>query len=150
MLSVRFCHNLTSAALSFVVQLASSVVQLVLLHVIVRELSSSTTTTRLTVIAERKLSGMQQCFVYKKIPFNCLPSLSSFAPQTSMMAGEYSSKPQYKTRSASISAPTSSSLEAIINAAEIEMPEVSTPNNRRRRPATRSQSARITGAKSVN
>ncbi|CRK95398.1 CLUMA_CG008695, isoform A [Clunio marinus] len=68
------------------------------------------------------------------------------------MADEYSSKPQYpqyKTRSASISAPPSSSLEAIIIASEIEAPEVSTPNNRRRRPAARSQSARITGAKSV-
>lgn len=64
------------------------------------------------------------------------------------MADEYS-KPQYKTRSASISAPTSSSLEQIINAAEIETPEAGTPNHRRRRPATRSQSARITGAKSV-
>lgn len=64
------------------------------------------------------------------------------------MADEYS-KPQYKTRSSSISAPTSSSLEAIINAAEIETPEAGTPNHRRRRPATRSQSARITGAKSV-
>lgn len=75
-------------------------------------------------------------------------------PQIATMADEYSSKPQYpqyKTRSASISAPTSSSLEAIINASEGcgEAPELSTPNNRRRRPATRSQSARITGAKSV-
>jgi hypothetical protein len=65
------------------------------------------------------------------------------------MADEYSSKPQYKARSASISAPTSSSLEAIIYAGDLEMPEVGTPNHRRRRPATRSQSARITGAKSV-
>lgn len=66
------------------------------------------------------------------------------------MADDYSAKPQYKTRSASISAPTSSSLEAIINAGEMEMPEVGTPNHRRRRPATRSQSARITGAKAVS
>lgn len=65
------------------------------------------------------------------------------------MADEYSSKLQNKTRSASISAPTSSSLEAIINASDIEAPEIGTPN-RRRRPATRSQSARITGAKSAS
>lgn len=69
--------------------------------------------------------------------------------QIANMVDEYSSKPQYKMRSASISAPSSSSLEAIINAAEIEVPEIGTPN-RRRRPATRSQSARITGAKSVS
>ena len=69
--------------------------------------------------------------------------------QIATMADDYS-KPHYKTRSSSISAPTSSSLEAIINAAETETPDAGTPNNRRRRPATRSQSARITGAKSVN
>jgi hypothetical protein len=63
------------------------------------------------------------------------------------MADDYA-KPQYKMRSASISAPTSSSLEAIINAGgDIEAHDVGTPTNpRRRRPATRSQSARITGA----
>jgi hypothetical protein len=54
-------------------------------------------------------------------------------------------KPQYKTRSASISAPASSSLEAIINSQQLDIdsPEGGTPNYRRRKPATRSQSARI-------
>ncbi len=61
------------------------------------------------------------------------------------------SRPPYgKTRSASISAPPSSSLETIISPpTENGTPENGTPSYRRRRPATRTQSARITGAKAV-
>lgn len=42
-------------------------------------------------------------------------------------------------------------MEAIVNQEpdDIEGSDVHTPNNRRRRPAARSQSARITGGKSV-
>lgn len=61
------------------------------------------------------------------------------------MADDGLHKPQYKTRSASISAPASSSLEAIINSQQLDIdtPDGGTPNYRRRKPATRSQSARI-------
>lgn len=57
-------------------------------------------------------------------------------------------RPRYKTRSASISAPASESMENVL------MPTASTgtpegSGYRRRKPATRSQSARITGARSV-
>lgn len=58
----------------------------------------------------------------------------------------------YKTRSSSISAPPSSSLEAIICQQPIDNgnnSENSTPDYRRRKPAARSQSARITGVRSV-
>lgn len=61
-------------------------------------------------------------------------------------------RPQYKTRSASISAPASSSLEAMINSQQLEIdsPEGGgTPNYRRRKPATRSQSARIPSGRTV-
>lgn len=53
-----------------------------------------------------------------------------------------------KTRSASISAPSSGSLETILN----PPPSNGTPDigYQRRRPATRTQSARITGARSVS
>lgn len=65
-------------------------------------------------------------------------------------------RPRYKTRSASISAPGSTSMENVL------MPTAAsgggggaagdggTPGYRRRKPATRSQSARITGARSVS
>lgn len=67
-----------------------------------------------------------------------------------VMADDYG-RPQYKSRSASISAPPSSSLEAIVNPpSENDTPENGTPNYRRRRPATRSQSARISGNRSVS
>lgn len=58
----------------------------------------------------------------------------------------YESTPRVKTRSASISAPTSGSLETILN------PSNGTPDMgyQRRRVATRTQSARITGARSVS
>lgn len=67
------------------------------------------------------------------------------------MADDSLHKPQYKTRSASISAPASSSLEAIINSQQLEVdsPEGGTPNYRRRKPATRSQSARIPSGRTV-
>lgn len=53
-----------------------------------------------------------------------------------------------KTRSASISAPTSGSLETILNPPSSNgTPEI---GYQRRRPATRTQSARITGARSVS
>lgn len=58
----------------------------------------------------------------------------------------------YKTRSSSISAPPNSSLEAIICQGTIDNgnnSENSTPDYRRRKPAARSQSARITGVRSV-
>ncbi|CAD7092649.1 unnamed protein product [Hermetia illucens] len=55
-----------------------------------------------------------------------------------------------KTRSASICAPVSGSLEAVINTPSgSNTPENGTPGYKRRRPATRTQSARITGARSV-
>lgn len=59
-------------------------------------------------------------------------------------------RPPYKTRSASISAPASSSLETIINPGS-NTPETGngTPGYQRRRPA-RTQSARITGNRSVS
>lgn len=67
------------------------------------------------------------------------------------MAEESFSKPQYKMRSASISAPASSSLEAIINSQlDVDTPDDGgTPNYRRRKPATRSQSARIPSGRTV-
>lgn len=56
-----------------------------------------------------------------------------------------------KTRSASICAPVSGSLEAVINTPSgSNTPENGTPGYKRRRPATRTQSARITGARSVS
>lgn len=63
-------------------------------------------------------------------------------------------KPQYKMRSASISAPPSSSLEAIINSqCEVDSHDGAngngTPGYRRRKPATRSQSARIPTGRTV-
>lgn len=58
-----------------------------------------------------------------------------------------STPPRVKTRSASISAPTSGSLETILNPPTSNgTPEI---GYQRRRPATRTQSARITGARSV-
>lgn len=68
------------------------------------------------------------------------------------MAENGFSKPQYKTRSASISAPASSSLEAIINSQLDVDPQDDgggTPSYRRRKPATRSQSARIPSGRTV-
>lgn len=62
-------------------------------------------------------------------------------------------RPRYKTRSASISAPASTSMENVLmpNAASGQgTPDGGTPGYRRRKPATRSQSARITGARSVS
>lgn len=59
-----------------------------------------------------------------------------------------STPPRVKTRSASISAPTSGSLETILNPPSSNgTPEI---GYQRRRPATRTQSARITGARSVS
>ena len=57
-----------------------------------------------------------------------------------------------KTRSASISAPPSSSLEAIISPSNYNglVSGSSIPDNRQRKPATRSQSARIIGIRSVS
>lgn len=58
------------------------------------------------------------------------------------------SRPPYKKRSSSISAPTCSSLETIVS----PPPDSAAPDNtgyKRRRPATRSQSARMTGPRSV-
>lgn len=53
-----------------------------------------------------------------------------------------------KTRSASISAPSSASLETILNPPSSNgTPDI---GYQRRRPATRTQSARITGARSVS
>jgi hypothetical protein len=67
-----------------------------------------------------------------------------------MMADDSHVKPPYKTRSASISAPPSSSLEAIANAQmDFDTPDAGTPNYRRRKPATRSQSARIPSGRPV-
>lgn len=61
-------------------------------------------------------------------------------------------RPALKTRSASITGfPKGSSLETIINPpSESLTPENGTPNYRRRRVASRSQSARITGPRSVS
>lgn len=60
-------------------------------------------------------------------------------------------RPHTKTRSASICATGGSMEAAIYNAVSgIETPENGTPGYRRRRPATRSQSARITGARAVS
>lgn len=57
---------------------------------------------------------------------------------------------QNKGRSASICAPEFSSMEAMATAAGNCTPEISgTPVSRRRRPATRSQSARVPGGRSV-
>ncbi|KAG5673827.1 hypothetical protein PVAND_003841 [Polypedilum vanderplanki] len=68
-----------------------------------------------------------------------------------MADDNYFTKPQYKTRSASISAPASTSLEQIVNS-QYETDGCgngeSTPY-RRRKPATRSQSARIPQGRSV-
>lgn len=56
-----------------------------------------------------------------------------------------------KTRSASICAPASGSLETILNAPSGSgTPDNGTPGYQRRRPATRTQSARITGGRSVS
>lgn len=58
-----------------------------------------------------------------------------------------------KTRSASICAPASGSLETILNPPSGSgngTPDNGTPGYQRRRPATRTQSARITGARSVS
>lgn len=61
-----------------------------------------------------------------------------------------SNRPPYKKRSSSISAPACASLETIVSPpSEGGTPENGTPGYRRRRPATRSQSARITGPRSV-
>uniref|UniRef100_A0A182WME9 Uncharacterized protein n=1 Tax=Anopheles minimus TaxID=112268 RepID=A0A182WME9_9DIPT len=68
------------------------------------------------------------------------------------MADEMSSsaRPAYKKRSSSISAPACASLETIISPpSEGDTPDNGTPGYRRRKPATRSQSARITGPRSV-
>ncbi|XP_049295292.1 GTP-binding protein RAD isoform X2 [Anopheles funestus] len=68
------------------------------------------------------------------------------------MADEMSSsaRPAYKKRSSSISAPACASLETIISPpSEGDTPDSGTPGYRRRKPATRSQSARITGPRSV-
>ncbi|XP_053687373.1 GTP-binding protein RAD [Sabethes cyaneus] len=59
-------------------------------------------------------------------------------------------RPPYKKRSSSISAPACASMETIISPpSDTGTPEGGTPGYRRRRPATRSQSARITGPRSV-
>uniref|UniRef100_A0A182J5Q9 GTP-binding protein RAD n=1 Tax=Anopheles atroparvus TaxID=41427 RepID=A0A182J5Q9_ANOAO len=61
-----------------------------------------------------------------------------------------SARPAYKKRSSSISAPACASLETIISPpSEGETPDSGTPGYRRRKPATRSQSARMTGPRSV-
>ncbi|XP_065082500.1 GTP-binding protein REM 1 isoform X2 [Ochlerotatus camptorhynchus] len=61
-----------------------------------------------------------------------------------------SNRPPYKKRSSSISAPACASLETIVSPpSESGTPEGGTPGYKRRRPATRSQSARITGPRSV-
>lgn len=63
-------------------------------------------------------------------------------------------RPRYKTRSASISAPASTSMENVLMPTAVSgtgTPDGGgTPGYRRRKPATRSQSARITGARSVS
>lgn len=61
-------------------------------------------------------------------------------------------RPRYKSRSASISAPASTSMENVLMPTPVSgtgTPD-GTPGYRRRKPATRSQSARITGARSVS
>lgn len=65
---------------------------------------------------------------------------------------EIHTRPPYKTRSASISAPGHSSMETIINppSGGGGTPEGGTPGYRRRRQATRSQSARITAPRNVS
>lgn len=64
------------------------------------------------------------------------------------MAYETPPHGRQKTRSASICAPTSGSLETILNPPSSNgTPEI---GYQRRRPATRTQSARITGARSVS
>ncbi|XP_062710965.1 uncharacterized protein LOC134288996 isoform X2 [Aedes albopictus] len=61
-----------------------------------------------------------------------------------------SKRPPYKKRSSSISAPACASLETIIcPPTDSGISDNGTPGNRRRRQATRSQSARITGPRSV-
>lgn len=66
------------------------------------------------------------------------------------MAYETPPHGRHKTRSASICAPASGSLETILNPPSGSgTPESGTPGYQRRRPATRTQSARITGARSV-
>lgn len=68
--------------------------------------------------------------------------MDDFAPQA---------RSRYKTRSASICAPASASLETIINPPSGSgTPESGTPGYRRRKPASRTQSARITGPRSVS
>lgn len=67
------------------------------------------------------------------------------------MAYETPPHGRHKTRSASICAPSSGSLETILNPPSGSgTPDNGTPGYQRRRPATRSQSARITGARSVS
>lgn len=61
------------------------------------------------------------------------------------MADDLNGRPPYKTRSSSISAPGSSSLETINQPSDQEN---GTPKNRRK-PATRTQSARVTGGRAV-
>lgn len=57
---------------------------------------------------------------------------------------------RYKTRSASICGPTGVSLETYVNPPSGSgTPENGTPGYRRRRPATRTQSARMVGGRSV-
>lgn len=89
-------------------------------------------------------------FIFLILPFSYI-KLNSEKKVCCNMADDSLHKPQYKTRSASISAPASSSLEAIINSQQLEVdsPEGGTPNYRRRKPATRSQSARIPSGRTV-
>lgn len=66
------------------------------------------------------------------------------------MAHETPPHNRRKTRSASICAPPCGSLETIVSPPSGSgTPENGTPNYQRRRPATRTQSARITGGRSV-
>ncbi|XP_058466320.1 GTP-binding protein RAD isoform X2 [Malaya genurostris] len=59
-------------------------------------------------------------------------------------------RPPYKKRSSSISAPACASMETIVSpSSDGGTPENGTPGNKRRRPATRTQSARVTGPRSV-
>lgn len=62
------------------------------------------------------------------------------------MGDDSNGRPPFKTRSSSISAPGSSSLETINQPSDT--PENGTPKNRRK-PATRTQSARVPGGRSV-
>lgn len=69
------------------------------------------------------------------------------------ISDEIHTRPPYKTRSASISAPGHSSMETIVNPPSGGgggTPEGGTPGYRRRRQATRSQSARITAPRNVS